>query len=89
MYLGHRASRWVYLGLAVIGYFAVVAGVVAQVLPTWSLVCGVSLPAVWHRAQVFIAHPDKAQTFHLAIQNLVLANGSLLAGLVIAAGVSA
>ena len=88
MYLGHRASRWVYLGLAVIGYFAVVAGVVARVVPTWSLVCGVSLPAVWHRAQVFIDHPDKTQTFHLAIQNLVLANGSLLAGLVIAAGVS-
>lgn len=89
MYLGKPASGWLYRGLAVVGYPAIGLAVVSGLVTPWCLVTWLSLPAVWRNAQRFVARPDKATTFGTAIANLVLGNGSLLAGLAIAAGVGA
>ncbi|KRM71486.1 1,4-dihydroxy-2-naphthoate polyprenyltransferase [Lacticaseibacillus brantae] len=87
MYLGKKYSLWLYIGLAYVGYIGILAAVIMQLLPWPALLIVVSLPWVMANTRRFAAKQVKHETFGTSVANLVLENGSLILGLLLAWGV--
>ncbi|MCT2534297.1 1,4-dihydroxy-2-naphthoate polyprenyltransferase [Aquibacillus koreensis] len=82
-YIGKKYAVWLFDGLYVASFLAVIVAVVLNILPTvMLLMLFVGIP-VYRHIRLFNKKQVKSETFVVAVKNLVLVNGSLVTMLLV------
>ncbi|WP_226038355.1 1,4-dihydroxy-2-naphthoate polyprenyltransferase [Aquibacillus saliphilus] len=82
-YLGKRYAIWLFDLLYVASFIAIIISVLFNLIPVFLLVSLIVIVPVYKHVRQFNRIQEKSETFQVAIKNLVLVNGSLVATFII------
>lgn len=71
-YLGQKKSFGMLIASYVLSYLMIIAAVLMHLVPLITLAVLLTIPLVWQKIKIFIAHPDKATTFFNVLISLQL-----------------
>ncbi|MGO5011578.1 1,4-dihydroxy-2-naphthoate polyprenyltransferase [Niallia sp. Sow4_A1] len=80
-YLGKKYSLWLYNGLYVGSFVAILISVFLHLLPIIALLSLVAILPVYKHMRIFNELQVKSKTFSLAVKNLIIVNGFLVVSL--------
>ncbi|MER2058855.1 MAG: 1,4-dihydroxy-2-naphthoate polyprenyltransferase [Niallia sp.] len=80
-YLGKKYSLWLYNGLYVGSFVAILISVFLHLLPVISLLSLIAILPVYKHMRIFNELQVKSKTFSLAVKNLIIVNGFLVVSL--------
>jgi 1,4-dihydroxy-2-naphthoate octaprenyltransferase len=80
-YLGKKYSLWLYNGLYVGSFVAILISVFLHLLPVFSLISLIAILPVYKHIRIFNELQIKSKTFSLAVKNLIIVNGFLVVSL--------
>lgn len=80
-YLGKKYSLWLYNGLYVGSFIAILISVFLHLLPIISLLSLIAILPVYKHMRIFNELQVKSKTFSLAVKNLIIVNGFLVVSL--------
>ncbi|MEK5378891.1 1,4-dihydroxy-2-naphthoate polyprenyltransferase [Niallia sp. FSL W8-0635] len=80
-YLGKKYSLWLYNGLYVGSFIAILISVFLHLLPVISLLSLIAILPVYKHMRIFNELQVKSKTFSLAVKNLIIVNGFLVVSL--------
>lgn len=80
-YLGKKYSLWLYNGLYVGSFVAILISVFLHLLPAIALISLIAILPVYKHIRIFNELQVKSKTFSLAVKNLIIVNGFLVVSL--------
>ena len=80
-YLGKKYSLWLYNGLYIGSFLAIVISVSLHLLPAIALLSLIAILPVYKHMRIFNELQVKSKTFSLAVKNLIIVNGFLVVSL--------
>ncbi|WP_400245093.1 1,4-dihydroxy-2-naphthoate polyprenyltransferase [Niallia sp. JL1B1071] len=80
-YLGKKYSLWLYNGLYVGSFIAILFSVFLHLLPAIALLSLIAILPVYKHIRIFNELQVKSKTFSLAVKNLIIVNGFLVVSL--------
>ncbi len=81
-YIGKKYAIWLFDGLYLASFLAILTAVIFHILPTVMLLTFIVALPVYREVRKFNKKQVKSETFHVAVKNLVLVNGSIVTLLV-------
>ncbi|MBD8071438.1 1,4-dihydroxy-2-naphthoate polyprenyltransferase [Bacillus sp. PS06] len=82
-YIGRKYAVWLFDGLYIASFASILIAVFLNILPLVMLLTLVAVLPVYHQVRKFNRKQVKSETFHVAVKNLVLVNGSIVSMLVV------
>jgi 1,4-dihydroxy-2-naphthoate octaprenyltransferase len=82
-YLGKKYAIWLFDGLYIASFIAILVAILFNVLPLIMLLTLIVAFPVYQQVRQFNRKQVKSETFHVAVKNLILVNGSIVTMLVV------